>query len=59
MNDLDWLAHAIADSYHMTPYRWVAKYGRGYPAYDLTPEHKHLITDYRQTQREMTEALNR
>lgn len=56
MNDLDWLINAIADSLHMKPYRWIAKYGAGTAGRSLPPEHSHLLKDYKQTYKEITEG---
>ncbi|MFH0267390.1 hypothetical protein [Vibrio rumoiensis] len=57
--DIDWLANAIAASYHMRPQQWLTKYGAGLSCPDLPKEHKHLLNDYQETQREMIGALKR
>lgn len=51
--DVSWLAHAIADSYRLKPRQWLTKYGVGAPTANLPQCHKHLLSDYRSTLKDM------
>ncbi|PMP04572.1 hypothetical protein BCS95_05495 [Vibrio breoganii] len=55
--EIDRLAEALAASFHLKPHQWMCKHGHISYVSKLPIEYRHLADDYRETQREMKEAL--